>query len=130
MRQGLQRLSRKDARLPKARDTIRMSRQPLLAVASLALSSALAWADGADLAAGRAIADQNCARCHAIGKDGESPYAPAPPFRTFADNWPVEHLEEALAEGLVVGHKAMPEFTFSPTEIRDFIAYLKSLERP
>ena len=78
--------------------------------------------------AGRDIADRLCARCHAIGAEGESPHEEAPPFRTFADKWPVAHLGEALAEGISVGHPDMPEFVLEPDEIDAFIAYLESLE--
>jgi cytochrome c len=89
-----------------------------------------AWAeDGSDqIEAGRDIADRLCARCHAIGAEGESPHDEAPPFRTFADKWPVDHLGEALAEGITVGHPDMPEFVLEPDEIDAFIAYLESLE--
>ncbi len=83
-----------------------------------------------DVAAGRAIAEANCASCHAVGASGDSPVADAPPFHTLSEKWPVEHLEEALAEGIVVGHETvqMPEFVFEPHQIGDFIAYLKSLD--
>jgi mono/diheme cytochrome c family protein len=35
----------------------------------------------------------------------------------------------SLAEGIVTGHPAMPEFRLEPDQIGDIIAYLKSLER-
>jgi cytochrome c len=89
-----------------------------------------AWAeDRSDrIEAGRDIADRLCARCHAVGAEGESPHDEAPPFRTFAEKWPVDHLGEALAEGITVGHPDMPEFVLEPDEIDAFIAYLESLE--
>jgi mono/diheme cytochrome c family protein len=76
---------------------------------------------------GRAIAQKQCARCHAIGKSGKSPLAPAPPFREIPKRYPVEHLAEALAEGIMVGHSAMPEFRFDPPEIDALLSYLQSL---
>lgn len=76
---------------------------------------------------GRAIAQAQCARCHAIGKEGKSPMALAPPFREIPQRYPVEHLAEALAEGIVVGHPAMPEFVFDPPEIDALLSYLQSL---
>lgn len=85
--------------------------------------------DVADVNAGRLFAERNCARCHAIGVDGESPFAPAPPFRTFAKKWPLESIEEALAEGIVVGHPAMPEFELTPRQIRDLIGYMETIQR-
>jgi mono/diheme cytochrome c family protein len=89
-----------------------------------------AWAeDGSNqIEVGRDIAEQLCARCHAVGAEGESPHDEAPPFRTFAEKWPVDHLGEALAEGITVGHQDMPEFVLEPEEIDAFIAYLESLE--
>ena len=94
-----------------------------------ALSPAVWAEDRSDaIEAGRDIADRLCARCHAIGAEGDSPHDDARPFRTFADMWPVHHLEEALAEGIMVGHPDMPEFVLEPDEIASFITYLESLE--
>ncbi len=71
----------------------------------------------------------NCARCHAISVVGNSPLKIAPPFRTLHEHYPVEDLEESLAEGIVTGHPTMPEFRFDPGQVADIISYLKSLER-
>jgi cytochrome c len=70
----------------------------------------------------------DCTRCHAIGKVGESPLKIAPPFRTLHERYPVEDLQEPLAEGIVTSHPTMPEFRFDPGQVGDIIAYLKSLE--
>ena len=80
------------------------------------------------VAKGHALAEENCARCHAIGPQGESTLPIAPAFRTLSERYPVEDLEEALAEGIVSGHPAMPEFVFEPDEIAALIAYLKSVQ--
>jgi mono/diheme cytochrome c family protein len=71
----------------------------------------------------------NCARCHAVDKVGPSPLKVAPPFRTLHERYPVESLQESLAEGIVTGHPSMPEFQLDPGQVDDVIAYLKSLER-
>ena len=71
----------------------------------------------------------HCARCHAIDKISASPLKMAPPFRTLHERYPVESLQEALAEGIVTGHPSMPEFQLDPGQVADVIAYLKSLER-
>jgi mono/diheme cytochrome c family protein len=76
---------------------------------------------------GEAIAQRLCARCHAIKREGESPMGLAPPFRELPKRYPVDHLAEALAEGIVTGHPAMPEFTFTPREIEALLSYLSSL---
>jgi mono/diheme cytochrome c family protein len=51
----------------------------------------------------------------------------APPFREFAAKWPLDALEEALADGIVTGHPEMPEFKLTPDQISAFIAYLETL---
>jgi cytochrome c len=78
---------------------------------------------------GLVIVRTNCSRCHAIGKIGDSPLPIAPTFRTLHQRYPVEDLQEPLAEGIVTGHPTMPEFRFDPGQVGDIIAYLKSLER-
>lgn len=70
----------------------------------------------------------HCASCHAIGRIGDSPLRIAPPFRTLHTRYPVESLQEALAEGIVTGHPTMPEFRLDPGQVNDVISYLKSLE--
>jgi cytochrome c len=78
---------------------------------------------------GRAFAQANCSRCHAVGPSGESPLPKAPPFRTLHERYPVEDLVESLAEGIRTAHPAMPEFALDKNQIRDLIAYLKSPKR-
>ena len=41
---------------------------------------------------------------------------------------PVEDLAEALGEGIVTGHAAMPQFVFEPYQVGAIIAYLRTLE--
>jgi hypothetical protein len=57
-----------------------------------------------------------------------SPLKIAPPFRTLHERYPVETLEEALAEGIITGHPSMPQFSFEADQVGDFIAFLKTLE--
>jgi cytochrome c len=70
----------------------------------------------------------NCAKCHSVDRVGPSPLAVAPPFRRLHERYPVETLQESLAEGIVTGHPSMPEFQLDPGQVGDVIAYLKSLE--
>jgi cytochrome c len=86
-------------------------------------------ASAANVAQGRRLAQTNCARCHSIDKVSPSPLSIAPPFRTLHERYPVEDLEEPLAEGIMTGHPSMPEFRFEPDQIADFIAFLKTLEK-
>ena len=66
---------------------------------------------------GRVFAQTNCAMCHAIGRTGDSPLAIAPPFRTLHKRYPVDDLEESLAEGIVTGHPTMPQFQLDIAQI-------------
>ncbi len=84
--------------------------------------------DDQDAAKGLAILQKNCARCHALGLTGASPHPQAPRFRDVVKRYPVEDLEESLAEGIVSGHPDMPEFTFGPNQIGAIVAYLNSLK--
>ena len=78
---------------------------------------------------GRVFVQVNCAKCHAVGHIGDSPLSIAPAFRTLHKRYPVESLQESLAEGIVTGHPSMPEFALPPDQVDAVIAYLKSLER-
>jgi mono/diheme cytochrome c family protein len=93
----------------------------------LAAVTALAQ-DGRPLA-GRAFAEANCARCHAVSPTGVSALPAAPAFRDLHRRYPVDQLAEALAEGIGTGHPTMPEFRLEPPQIADLLAYLKTLER-
>jgi cytochrome c553 len=77
---------------------------------------------------GEVLVKENCSRCHAIGKEGESPHKEAPPFRTLAKNYPIEDLAESLAEGIVSGHPDMPIFVFGPHDVEAIIEYLQSIQ--
>ncbi|HEX5279717.1 MAG TPA: cytochrome c [Micropepsaceae bacterium] len=110
---------------------------PIVCVMTIALSVALAGGavrgqDDTPAERGKAFAQENCARCHAIGMDDASPYAPAPPFRTLHNRYDVGDLAEAFAEGIIVVHdgsgQQMPEFMLDPGQIADLITYLRSLQ--
>ncbi|MGH1575053.1 c-type cytochrome [Methylobacterium sp. P31] len=77
---------------------------------------------------GRTFVQTHCARCHAVGRTGESPLAEAPRFRDLHTRYPVTDLAEALAEGIRTGHPSMPEFQLDPGQVEDVIRYLASLE--
>lgn len=85
-------------------------------------------AESASVEQGRRLALLYCAKCHAIDSVSPSPLRIAPPFRTLHERYPIETLEEALAEGIMTGHPSMPQFQFDPDQISDFLKFLKSLE--
>lgn len=77
---------------------------------------------------GRHLAMTNCLSCHAIGTWGESRHPMAPPFRYLSRNYRVNELEEAFAEGVLVGHPDMPEFTLSPEDVDALLSYIQSVQ--
>lgn len=77
---------------------------------------------------GHALAQSHCVACHAVGVDDRSANADAPPLRTLSARYDVSTLQEALAEGITVGHPAMPELQFSPDEVAALIAYLETIQ--
>lgn len=80
------------------------------------------------VAKGEVLVKENCARCHAIGMEGDSPHKDAPPFRTLSSRYPVGDLAESLAEGIVSGHPDMPIFVFSAHDVEAIIQYLESIQ--
>ncbi len=78
-------------------------------------------------AGGQQLVEANCAICHAIGKTGTSPFAPAPPFREVALNYTQEELVDGFMEGLAVRHKAMPDWVMTMEQAESIAAYILSI---
>ncbi len=76
---------------------------------------------------GTTLARTYCVKCHSIDKVSPSPLTIAPPFRELHKRYPVEQLEEAPCGRSVTGHPTMPEFRFDVGQVRDLIAFLKTL---
>ena len=102
----------------------------LLGAALVASAAGEVEARSPDVQRGKAIAKRLCARCHSVTPGADSPVALAPPFRQLPQRYPVEHLAEALAEGIVTGHPDMPQFKFSPAEIDALLSFIDSLAPP
>jgi len=94
----------------------------------LALGIIARPAGAQDFKRGEKLLTDACGSCHAIG-GADSPVKDAPAFRTLGRRYPVEALEEALAEGFMSGHPDMPEFKFDANDAGAIIAYLKSIQR-
>jgi len=77
---------------------------------------------------GRAIAEAQCAACHAVGEYGESPNPAAPVFRTLLSRYRADVLEEELIAGIQVAHP-MPEFQFNPQGAEALIMYLQYIQQ-
>ncbi|MFT3728120.1 MAG: cytochrome c [Terricaulis sp.] len=100
----------------------------LMLLAACASSPQASNSEQRAIAHGRELARTNCSTCHAVMETGDSPMPEAPPFRTLSHNYRVDTLAEALAEGISVGHPAMPQFQFAPTDVDDLISYLQSIQ--
>jgi mono/diheme cytochrome c family protein len=98
----------------------------LLVLAALLATAGAARAEDGD--PGKAILTEKCAGCHAVGRDGDSPLEKAPRFRELSQRFPIDSLEEALAEGIVTGHPDMPAFEFEPAEIEAILGYLEAIQ--
>ena len=66
---------------------------------------------------GELLARQNCSRCHAIGKDGDSPHPQAPAFRTLSSKYPIENLENPLPKGLSLATPTCPSLFSARTTL-------------
>lgn len=89
-------------------------------------------ASGDMLCAGQRLADARCARCHAAGKTGTSPYPGAQPFRVFWQRWTRPALFSALKTGIIVEHDRsgvnLPEMKLDDYEIKALFTYLDTIQ--
>jgi len=105
-----------------------LPRHGLAFVMLLAATTGVARAAGdSDAAAGKAILEENCARCHSIDATGVSPLAQAPPLREVYLKYPIEQLEEGFAEGMGSRHRDMPQIQFSPDQVSAILSYLGAI---
>jgi mono/diheme cytochrome c family protein len=78
---------------------------------------------------GRQVAEQYCARCHAIGSTGKSPNRRAPRFPLIAERFPGNNPAGILIDGTVVRHPGMPEFQMLESETDGLVAYIRRISR-
>jgi len=98
----------------------------LAAVVTFGLSDD-ATAQDADVAAGKAYAVQVCAACHVVqAGDLESPLFEATPFQSVADTPGMTEL--ALSVWLQTSHPTMPNIVLEQDDMRNVIAYIRSLK--
>jgi tetratricopeptide (TPR) repeat protein len=88
-----------------------------------------AWLAPTDerIKAGKALVEQNCSTCHAVGAAGASPNKKAPEFRNLHARHPNLALREPLSRGIAAPHDEMPKFALSGPQIDTIIAYINSL---
>jgi mono/diheme cytochrome c family protein len=83
----------------------------------------------ASIEAGWRVAATRCAGCHAIEEGGESKMTAAPPFRTLAERYPITALRNAFEQGILEGHRHMPQFRLNRAEADALVDYLESIQR-
>ena len=99
-----------------------------LMIGLLALVSLASAAQAQDpIRRGRAVLQEFCAPCHAIGRTGVS--RGAPPLRTLGRNFDLDQFPRQLERGISSTHPNMPEFKFSEDDAHAAAAYLRSIQR-
>lgn len=107
--------------------TLRLRATALITGIGVLMPQVALAAPRSQIIAGHSLAVKRCSGCHAVERRGKSPLAAAPPFRTLGKRYPLDSLQEALAEGIFVGHAGMPSDPWEPADIERLIAYLKTI---
>jgi mono/diheme cytochrome c family protein len=102
--------------------------KPVFSFATVLLAlSSQALAQDANVEAGAEYAKQVCAACHAVLPNEQlSPLAEAPTFQSVADTPGMT--EYALSVWLQSSHPTMPNIVLEPDDMRNVIAYIRSLK--
>jgi cytochrome c len=77
----------------------------------------------------KAMLENLCGRCHAVGKTGRSPNPLAPPFRHFGEKLYDTDMVQRLQDGLTTIHQDMPTFRFNRHEAAAAVNYLRSIQK-
>ncbi len=95
--------------------------------AAMLLVVPVAAAQEADVDAGAAYAGEICAPCHAVlANEQHSPLPQAPTFQSVADTPGMTEL--ALSVWLQSSHPTMPNIILKPDDMRNVVAYIRSLK--
>jgi mono/diheme cytochrome c family protein len=78
---------------------------------------------------GKALLQEFCGDCHAVGVWGRSHHTGAPPFRYLGRSYDLDALPRALERGISSDHPDMPEFKFSEDDASDVRAYLRAIQQ-
>jgi mono/diheme cytochrome c family protein len=92
-----------------------------------AAMAAPAMAESGNAARGRALAEQFCAKCHAIAPGRTGPEPAVPSFMRMAAD--PEQTRSSLRQFITLPHYEMEPQTMTSAEIDDVIAYILSLRR-
>ena len=77
----------------------------------------------------KAMLENLCGRCHAVGKTGKSPNPLAPAFRSFGEKLYDTDMVQRLQDGLTTIHPDMPTFRFNRHEAAAAVNYLRSIQK-
>jgi len=100
----------------------------LIAGLLVCLPASLGAAESDTLALhGKALLQDKCARCHAVGSTGESSLTQAPPLRDIYARFSPRELQVRFSEGLASRHKDMPQIQFSDEDTNAILTYLYAL---
>jgi cytochrome c len=77
---------------------------------------------------GKALVEELCAGCHAVGRTGKSPVPGAPAFRMLDRRFNMNELMERMEEGLSSAHAEMPTFRFKGDDAHAVRVYLNSIQ--
>jgi mono/diheme cytochrome c family protein len=109
------------------KEVLGMKGVTLLAAAMLLALGSEALAQDADIEAGAAYAGEVCAACHAVlANEQISPLPQAPTFQSVADTPGMTEL--ALSVWLQSSHPTMPNIILKQDDLRNVVAYIRSLE--
>lgn len=86
-------------------------------------------ADPEQVAAGKEIAERECAQCHAVDRTSKSPNETAPPLRDVLAINDADNLAYRFIEAMRVGHDDMPLFDFDVRSADSLIAYIASISQ-
>ncbi len=73
---------------------------------------------------GAALAEANCAKCHAIGIEGESTHPDAPAFWEMSERRDVETIAKMLIDQGSPKHSDMPTFQITDKQANDLAAWI------
>jgi mono/diheme cytochrome c family protein len=77
----------------------------------------------------KAMLEELCGRCHAVGTTGQSPNPLAPAFRSFGEKLYDTDMVQRLQDGLTTVHPDMPTFRFSRHDAAAAVNYLRSIQK-
>ncbi len=77
---------------------------------------------------GAALAEANCAKCHAVGLEGDSTHPEAPPFWTLSERRPVETIANMLLNKSGPKHSDMPNFQITKTQAEDLASWISWIQ--